>query len=74
MLNSPQIDNFVLQHLLKICLMCWIMVNALFRNIRGVSKAPNLRRLRRLIRMHGVQFLAICEPKLDVSKVETIRL
>ena len=50
------------------------MINALFWNIKGVSKTPNLRRLIRLIHMHNVQFLSICEPKLDVSKLETICL
>ena len=50
------------------------MINALFWNIREVSKAPNLRRLIQLIRMHDVQFLCICEPKLNVAKIESIHL
>ena len=43
-------------------------------NIRGLSKAPTLRRLKNNIRMHGVQFVALSEPKLDVSRVESIRM
>ena len=74
MLNSLQIDNFILQHLLTVLSICWTMINGMFWNIRGVLKAPNFRRLLRLIHMHGVQFLAICKSKLDVSNIETIRL
>ncbi|XP_071940013.1 uncharacterized protein [Coffea arabica] len=40
----------------------------------GVSKPPNLRRLKNLIRLHKVQLVAICEPKLDVTNIESIRL
>ena len=39
-----------------------------------MSKAPNLRRLKNIIRLHDVQFVAISEPKLDVSRVEYIRM
>lgn len=39
-----------------------------------MSKAPNLRRLIKIIRLHGVQFLAISEPKIDVSRVQYIRM
>ena len=48
------------------------MINTLLYNIRGVSKASNLRRLKKIIRLHGVQFVAISEPKLDVSQVKYI--
>ena len=50
------------------------MINGLFWNIRGVAKAPNLRRLINLVRAHHLKFVVICEPKLDVSKIESIRL
>nr|XP_027101582.1 uncharacterized protein LOC113722473 [Coffea arabica] len=50
------------------------MINALFWNIRGVSKAPNLRRLKKLIRLYSVQLVAICEPKLDVVSIESMRV
>ena len=50
------------------------MINTLMWNIRGVSKASNLRRLKNIIRTHGVQFVALSEPKLDVSRVESIRM
>ena len=50
------------------------MINGIFWNIRGVAKAPNLRRLIKLVRIHQVYFVVICEPKLDVSKIESIRL
>ena len=52
----------------------YVMINALMRNIKGVSKAPNLRRLKHMIRMHGIQFVTISEPKLSASRVEYIRL
>ena len=50
------------------------MISGLFWNIRGVAKAPNLRRLINLVRAHHLKFVVICEPKLDVSKIESIRL
>ena len=50
------------------------MISGIFWNIRGVAKAPNLRRLIKLVRTHHVQFVVICEPKLDESKIESIRL
>nr|XP_027067822.1 uncharacterized protein LOC113693489 [Coffea arabica] len=40
----------------------------------GVSKLPNLRRLKSIIKEKGVQFVAISEPKLEASRVEDIRL
>ena len=50
------------------------MINAIFWNIIGVSKTANLRRLKKLIRLHNVQLVAICEPKLDVVNIESISL
>ena len=46
------------------------MIKGLFWNVRGISKAPKLRRIRKLIQMHNLQFLAICEPWLEVDKAE----
>ena len=50
------------------------MINALFWNIRGIAKTPNLRQLKKLIRLNNVQLVAICEPKLNVENIESIRL
>ena len=51
-----------------------VMINTLLWNIRGVSMVPNLCRLNNIIRLHGIQFVAICEPKLDVARVEYIHM
>nr|XP_027086510.1 uncharacterized protein LOC113708247 [Coffea arabica] len=45
----------------------------LFWNVRGISKAPKLRRIKKLIQMNNLQFLAFCEPWLEVDKVEQYR-
>ena len=50
------------------------MINGIFWNIRGIAKAPNLRRLIKLVRIYHVHFVVICEPKLDVSKIVSIQL
>ncbi|XP_071922584.1 uncharacterized protein [Coffea arabica] len=44
------------------------------RQLRGVSRSPNLRRLLRLVRTHGISVVAISEPKMNVSRIEGIRL
>ena len=49
------------------------MIKGLFWNVRGISKAPKLRRIRKLIQMHNLQFLAICELWLEVDKAEWYR-
>ena len=50
------------------------MINGIFWNIKGVTKAPNLRRLIKLVKVHRAKFVVICEPKLDMSKIEFIQL
>ena len=59
--------------MLKILFIISIMINALMWNIRGVSRSPNLRRLIRLVRTHGISVVAIFEPKTNVSRIEDIR-
>ena len=49
------------------------MIKGLFWNIRGISKAPKLRRIKQLIKIHNLQFLALCEPWLKVDKAERYR-
>ena len=49
------------------------MINDMFWNVRGVSKAPTVRRLKKLIQIHKIQFLAICEPCLEVGRAERYR-
>ena len=39
------------------------MINLLFWNIRGISRSPNFRRLKRLIDEFSIPLVAICEPK-----------
>ena len=50
------------------------MINAFFWNIRGVARAPNLRRFRKLVRLHDVKFLAISKPKQPICNVDHIRM
>ena len=73
-LGFPLTDSYDLRHLPRILFRFYLMINGIFWNIRGVAKAPNLRRLIKLIRLHHARFVVICEPKLDVSKIVSIRL
>ena len=50
------------------------MIKFLFWNIRGISRAPNLRRLKSLIAESSLQLVAICEPKVCVGDIQWIRL
>lgn len=50
------------------------MINFLFWNIRGVSRAPNFRRLKYLVHHHSIQLVAICEPKIQAAKIHSIRM
>ena len=49
------------------------MIKSHFWNVRGISKAPKIRRIKKLIQMHKIQFLAICEIWLEVDKAERYR-
>nr|XP_027103097.1 uncharacterized protein LOC113724387 [Coffea arabica] len=40
----------------------------------GDYASPNFRRLKKILRMHGIKFVAICEPKVGISQIESIRL
>ena len=50
------------------------MINACFWNIRGISKPPNLRRFKKLVCMHKLAVVGICESKLSFVEVESIRI
>ena len=50
------------------------MIKFMFWNIRGVSRAPNFRRLRYLVKHHSIQLVAICEPKIQVAEIHSIRM
>ena len=39
----------------------YLMINTLFRNIWGVSRTPNLRRLKKLVLMHKLLVVAIVD-------------
>ena len=74
-LNSLQIKSYALCHLLHIILFLFcVMIKMLFWNIRGVSRALNLKRLRKLITLYSLQLVAICEPKADLERIDSIRL
>ena len=59
---------------LKILLTLYLMISALFWNIRGISKSPHLRRLKKLILVHKLSVVGICEPKLLTKDMESIRV
>ena len=50
------------------------MIKLLFWNIRGVTRAPNLRRLRKLIKVYDLQLVIVVEPKLRVESITDIRI
>ena len=50
------------------------MISALFWNIRGISRGPNLKRLRKLIKLYSIQLVAICEPKVDLDRINEFRM
>ena len=50
------------------------MIRFLFWNIRGVLHAPNLKRLRKLVKMYSISLVAICEPKSHLLDMDTIRV
>ena len=39
-----------------------------------MAKASNLRRLVKLVKLHHAKFVVLCEPKLYLSKINSIRL
>ena len=71
--SSNRILRFRVIHQ-KIIFQFYLMINFLFWNIRGVSHAPNLKRLRKLVKMHSISLVAICEPKTAIVNMDMIRL
>ncbi|KAM7528608.1 hypothetical protein LguiB_032018 [Lonicera macranthoides] len=49
------------------------MIKCLLRNVRGISNASSLKRVRKLSKIHNISFLAVLEPMTDASKLEKIR-
>ena len=50
------------------------MISMFFWNIRGVARAPNLKRLKKLIKMHSIRLVGIFEPKADLRRINDITL
>ena len=50
------------------------MINSLFWNVRGVGNRPILTRLHKLCRLHELFLVALCEPLLELSHLEYIRV
>ena len=50
------------------------MINALFWNVRGISKASHFRRLKNLVVSHKLQLLVVCETHVHVSRAEEYRI
>src|SRR4051812_10546629 len=46
------------------------MVNILVWNIRGLANKPSLTRLRKLMKLHNIEVLAILEPKVTKGTIE----
>ena len=51
-----------------------LLDSAFFWNIRGISRSPNLRKLKKLILLHKLSVIGICEPKLSTRDMESIRV
>ena len=58
----------------QILFLSFLMIKLLFWNIRGVARAPNLRRLRKLIKLYDLQLVVVVEPKLRVESITDIRI
>lgn len=50
------------------------MIRSLIWSIRGISKAPAVRRLRKLIRLHRLSLICILEPFVSSDHLEEIRI
>ena len=50
------------------------MFNYMFWNIRGLSKISAYARLNVLVRKHKLKLLAVCEPRIHISKFEVFRM
>ena len=50
------------------------MIKVLFWNIRGVARAPNLKRLKKLIKLHSLQSVEVVEPKSGLENLTAIKL
>lgn len=49
------------------------MINMLLWNIKSATRASNLRQLRSLVGIFNLQLVAICEPKVKMSRFNYIR-
>lgn len=47
-----------------------LMINSLIWNVRGISKAPTVRRLRKLIQLHRLSLICVPEPFLFADRLE----
>lgn len=50
------------------------MINSLIWNIRGIGKAPAVRRLRKLVRVHQLPLICVLEPFISVDHLEALRV
>ena len=50
------------------------MIRFLFWNIQGVLRAPNLKRVRKLVKLHSISLIMICEPKIAPINMDMVRV
>ena len=74
-LELPQIEPYApwLMFQKMLCLY-YPMIKLLFWNIRGVARPPNLKRLKKLIKLHSIQLVVVVEPKTSVQNFTDIRM
>lgn len=49
------------------------MINGLVWNIQGIGNRASLRRLKRLVRVHRLAFVAILEPMISIDRLDEIQ-
>lgn len=47
-------------------------VNTLFWNVRGIGKDPTVNRIKKLLKLHDISFIAVFEPMLAMDKIQLI--
>ena len=52
---------------------CYLMINSLIWNIRGLSKPSHFRRLRKIILQNHIQLLVVCETRANIMLAEVFR-
>ena len=74
-LELPRIEPYAPWLMLqKMLCLYYPMIKMLFWNIRGVARPPNLKRLKKLTKLHSIQLVVVVEPKTSVQNFTDIRM